>query len=472
MPELDFHGLRDDAGDAARQPEFATIVRRAGRLRSRRYAAATTAAAVLAVALAVAGTTLAAGGNRLGTPTGAGSASASPTDEPAPWRTVQWAGAADAEHLYAVRSDCQQCPRRLMGSDDGGRTWRQRHVFAAADFNMRASVFVAGPRTLVLPETWPVGVAAVPGASPSADPQGSHLPGTPSADPEGSESTSPGPWPTPGPLRVSTDGGVTWRVAQRSTVPVPAAAAGTAIAPCQLLRAPLALRECPVHAIDPVTGQVAPLANQPPLLEARPAAMTSGAGLWVEGFDRATRRPAVAVSADRGRTWTTAVFAAEPAEPSEPVMPSESAQSSAPATHPVRLRPMDLPSVTTADGRTAYALFIEGADGPRVYRSTDAGRTWTRTNGEQPLSDAPLATSQSWVTRDGAHVVLDQPDGIARFLVSPDGRRYTPLRTTGLEAEAGDSMHVPAMAGNRYVYAGRDAVYLSDDGRRWHAARM
>ncbi|HEX8631534.1 MAG TPA: sialidase family protein [Catenuloplanes sp.] len=440
MPELDFHGLRDEIGDAARQPEFASVMRRASRIRTRRYSAATGTAAVLTLAVALAGSTLASGGTRpSGPPGGAagpgvGSSAGVPSGGPA--RAIEWAGAADALHLYAVLTDCDECPRRLVGSADGGRSWRTRHTFGGGQMQWFAPRLITiGPESLLFD-------------APLAGQPGARLPGFPAGFPKAHNPVEPvrSNW------RLTTDGGATWRDVAKSKTPVAAATAGSPIVSCEAETRDA--DNCVLYVLDPAAGRLAPLANQPPLLGMDVTRVPASAGLWVQGYHRDSERPAMAVSRDNGRTWTTTVFTEEP-----PVAASTGRPRAT----------QNLPNVTTADGRTAYAMFVRGAAPPRVYRSTDGGRTWKRTNGDTPVSEAPLSSPESWVTADGAHVILDQPDGLARFLVSADGRRYTPMTVTGLQDEiaSGEPMRLPTMAGGRYLYQSANRAYVSDDGRRW-----
>lgn len=434
MPEPDFHGLREAAADAARQPDFASVQRRAGRLRTRRYAATAGAATVLSVAVLLTGSALAANQADRGHST-AGDPGVAASDGPIDTarRSVYAVGGSDEKHLYAMVTDCADCERRLMASDDGGRSWSVRRTFDATSIPPpMGGLQVLDRHTVVLP----------PGRWLRPRPSGS------AGAPVGvGELASPvaGPW------RISTDGGVNWRDLAVSSTPAASALPGHAIAHCDPA-APSGVGEgCPIYAVDPTVGRMAPLATQPPLVGTHVAHVVSAAaGLWVQGYEPGSLRPAVAVSRDGGRTWSRAVFSGEPT--------AKAQRGFIPTAY--------LPWVSTADGRTAYAMFA-GDGPPRVYRSTDGGTTWRRTNSDAPLSDAPLNGPQSWVTADGAHVVLDQPDGKARFLASPDGIRYAPLGITGPLASDAVGPTLPTMVGSRYLAGGAHTVYLSDDGRTW-----
>jgi len=201
--------------------------------------------------------------------------------------------------------------------------------------------------------------------------------------------------------------------------------------------------------MDPATGTLAPLAAQPALAQYVMAAAPVDAGLWVKGLDPATRRPAVAVSRDRGQTWTVTVFTME--------SPAPSPGGGTPRSY--------LPDIATADGRTVYAI-IEGTDDgfAHLYRSTDGGATWQRTNPDGPPSGLPFVTTQSFVTTDGAHVMLLQEGDTAVAKISPDGRTYAPLAMPGGPA----NVAAPTVI-NKTHYLSHDgqALYLSTDGRNW-----
>jgi hypothetical protein len=419
MPELDFAGLRTVAMEAARQPEFPEVQRRAARVRRRRRVASAGAAAA-AVILAIAGTGYAVGGlsdaapNPAGTPGPAAIAG----DPPAgPVHRVVYAYAGDATHLYAVTQSCDQpseCPYDLYGSDDAGRTWHGRTVPPRPEIPFQP-VAVLGPRTLLA------------GGAPVAK-----IPVAPSADVTASRLTD----------YVSADGGATWRELTDSAEPIEAVPAGhRALFRCE---SPSPTAPCTVRVVDPVTARLAALANQPPIAAVGLWGTPPEAGLWVSGFDPVSHRPAVAWSRDAGRTWTPHVFAE-----ADPV-PSHSPPGAA-------------PTVATADGRTAYAMVSNDQDVARIYRTVDGGATWWL------FQQGKRVTSYlGYVSGDGAHLLMTASE----YLASRDGRPYRPERLKGLPGMC----RIPeAMAGGGYlttVEADPTAVYLSDDGLTWRRAAV
>jgi hypothetical protein len=393
------HRYRDmvtAAEDAARQPGFDTVQRRARRLRLRRRIGTGAVAAVLLV-LAAAGA-VAVHRPDPATP---------PTDVPGSVPRLRWAGAADADHLYALVADCLDCPQYLFGSADGGRTWDQRG--GSRPMSVGPGLTVVGPDILIDLGPSSIARAVVP--------------------------------------QVSVDGGRTWRTLEIATTPVDAVPAGTSPIHCAVVVGP---EPCSVYAVDPGTGRIAPLRTQPPVRRPVPAAVPATAGLWVQGLDQDSGRPATAVSHDGGRTWTGAVFDAEPVPPG---LPGE------------QVAGMYLPTVATADGTVAYALFAGLPDqSPRVYRSGDAGRNWQRVDNGNPVP-APLAGPASVVLADGTHVVVTIAGTGFQYQASPDGVAYRPVELTGLPP----TDVVPRAVTERF-YLGRDgdALYTSADGRAWH----
>lgn len=405
MHDLDFHGLVDEIGDAARQPEFAAVRRRTW-LRTRQRRAMAGAAFGVAALLALGGYAITRPG---GGPVGPAEASPSAVVE-APER-IHWATARDADHLYAQVADCASCRPRLMASDDGGRTWQERPAYAALKESASLSdLIVLGPRILAL------GLPAKLGRN---------------------EKDSGAK------RKISTDGGATWRDLRVSPTPVSAAPAGTWLVDCFT-------DGCGLHAVDAATGTLAPLATQPALAQYVTVDAPVGAGLWVKGLDPATGRPAVAVSRDRGQTWTVTVFTTE--------SPAPSPDGRTPRRY--------LPDIATADGRTVYTTIERTDDGfAHLYRSTDGGATWQRTNPDGPPSGLPFVTTSSFVTADGAHVMVLQEGDTSVAWISSDGRTYAPLAVAGAPAK---SAILPTVIDkDHYLWHDGQALYLSEDGRSW-----
>jgi photosystem II stability/assembly factor-like uncharacterized protein len=120
-----------------------------------------------------------------------------------------------------------------------------------------------------------------------------------------------------------------------------------------------------------------------------------------------------------------------------------------------------LPEVATSDGRTVYVTLTDEAIPPRVYRSTDGAVTWRRNH---PVG-LPAVSSTSFVTADGAHVILLQENDTYVFWSSPDGGTYVRMTAPGAPPKFG----VKPLVVDRHCYLMHDdqAVYRSDDGRTW-----
>jgi hypothetical protein len=441
MPDLDYRGLAAEAQGAVRQPDFGTVQRRAGQLRTRRRLVAGAVTLVAAAGAAGLVTVDLTGGLP-------NSVAADPTatDRPQPPPAhVRWAGAADASHLYVVVADCQECPQKLHASTDGGRTWQ-----------LRGDVSQGGPAA---PQNLRVINDSVLVSTPSVwYPRRVDLSGKVAGDPIGEDATAtavpvqPNGTSTPPPVpgsgidkpRISVDGGRTWADLEVSDTAVPAVAAGGAVVNCQLAGRS---DPCRVWALDPAIRRIAPLASQPPVVldGLSSVATPRSAGIWVQGYEPQGGHAAVAVSRDAGRSWTTSRFDAE-----------------TPALADGRAIPDGLPYVATTDGRTAYAMFTGGWTAPRIYRSTDGGAHWQRTNEGRPMTN-PLNGPLSMVTRDGSHVVVAQINGEPAYFTSADGATYR-HETLGLPRR--DALP-EAVTTDSYLVHDRDRLYLSADGRNW-----
>jgi len=408
-------GLRElfqEAADSSSPPSrlVADEVYTAGRRwRRRRLTVASCATATVLATIAVAAVNLV----------------SPPTDEPpiagqtnpapvvGPWKgqRIQWAGAADANHLYLAFSTCVHgrypCTKwnvQVTGSADGGRTWSE------------PGTPVSGPG---------LGLAVLGTDTLIARPQTDQL-------------------TMPTTAITSTDGGRTW-TATRSVEPVEAVPAeGTAI--CWP-----ASTSCMVQVVDPVTHQIAPLTQQPSLnLHRDEPLITESAGrLWVGGTDPATGRPGVAVSADAGRTWSTHVFA------------------DMPPCSPPNCQP---PALAVGDGTSMYAV-ATGERDQFVYRfSAHAGKEgWQRVTGSDDIPNKD-GLRGSFVTADGAHVLYQLENGpgggdVLRLWAARGGGTYRPVRLDGLPATAGPIRRTP----DGWFYAlGVDGVlYGSTDGWHW-----
>jgi hypothetical protein len=418
--------LFEEAANLPAPPSWSTAdeVYAAGRRRRRRRSAAAVAScAVLAVVVAL----VTAGVAQMITrePFGGEAATADarlpgPGTLPHVGERIQWAGAADAQHLYlglSTSSSCTAAPcaktvLQLVGSGDGGRTWSDR----GAPINV-ASVAVLGNNRLV---------AAV-------------LAGTP-----GSSTRT---------LQVSTDGGRSWQPTGRGS-PVLAVPAGS-VAVCwpdgDGSRQAESLG-CAVQALDPVSRRLARLMAQPPLTFDEDLLIEESAGkLWVPGVDPATGRPGVAASANGGRTWSTRVFADAPA------CAAESCTA---------------PLVATGAGGAAYAV-VTGERAQAVYRhSSGLGADgWQRLTGAGRVPYERPGGAFSFVTADGTHVLgqiaAQRGNGV-------DDYRFWANRSDAYEPVELDGLPATVYAIRRttdgwfYTHSYTDGVlYGSDDGWHW-----
>ena len=199
--------------------------------------------------------------------------------------------------------------------------------------------------------------------------------------------------------RISADAGATWRDLAVSDEPVESAPPSGGV-----VRHLMTTDTHPdrLYAVDPAMGRLAPLANQPPLVEYETITVPLSAGVWLEGLDPTTRRPAVAVSRDGGATWVTSTFEAEKQIGDQlPVRPG-----------------ISRPDVRTADGQTAFAMFAAEAGPVRVYRTTDGGQSWQRTQSRRAIvGRAPGSAercTRGWPTRAGLPGDPDRSDQAGR----------------------------------------------------------
>ncbi|MEV4623130.1 hypothetical protein AB0J74_31025 [Asanoa sp. NPDC049573] len=317
--------------------------------------------------------------------------------------TIISAAATDATHLYAGIAACpwqgqvRHCTARLVGSDDAGRTWTVRQ----ADFGDGR---VTAPAPGVLLRT----IEDVASPPPKIEYE----------------------------TRLSTDGGRTWRVLRSSPDPVAEVPAGGWVQ-C----AEPSVQVCTLLAVDPATALAAPLASQPALTIDAPAQVPVSAGVWVTGRDPDDRsRPAVAVSHDRGRTWSTHVFGREE-------MPS-AYRSAVP--HSV-------------DGSTAYTV-VSGSK-PTVFRSIDGGRSWQP--GPETLPSSAGADGDGFVAADGTHIVLGTTNPPWLWYAGTAGG-YRTVDLPGLDDRLPPARAlVRVTAPGVYVAFDNAAVYRSSDGLRW-----
>lgn len=392
MPTSKLDQLCTEIMELTSQPDLAVIRRRARRHRVRRHAAAGVAAGVVGAIMLVGGAALSHGSASRPHP-----ADNLPTPGPTPSGLVlfpegpiRWADVGDAQHVYAVLSECGDCAPRLVGSDDGGRTWTVR-----SDRWASGPIEVRGPRTLV-----------TTGSS----------------------------------MTISTDGGRTWSVAVADPTPVPSVPAGG-----WLMCTDLPGGHCAPTVVDPAHGRLHPLATLPAVNAIDVPFAPDAAGLWIEGREP-NGTPSVAVSHDRGVTWSVHAFTGLPSGNGGMVNDNRA-------------------HVVTRDQTTAYAVCGNGIE-TRGFRSTDGGVTWQPTNGGAQLP-GPLAYIQpSTVLPDGTHVLQQQGDArIQPLFGRQGGDSYVAESRPGWPTVP---LHL-AVDGS-LVGADHRSLYLSTDGRTWTTA--
>ncbi|GAA4604596.1 hypothetical protein BJY16_005065 [Actinoplanes octamycinicus] len=410
MPDTRFDDLRAYAEQAVRQPDFAVIRQRAARHRRRSLGAGL--AAVLSVLLAT--------GFGYAVATGSPSDPPPPVDPgpPADFPRLAQVVSTGPDDLYAVVERCVDCGRQLYASPDGGATWQRRAVPASP--NLVTDLVVLGKGLLA----WRDSRILTEDSSPPATP-----------DPATMEL-----------LWTSKDGGRTWRPATVDPEPVAAAPAGTKPVDCRLVG-----REdsCRVYAVDPATGRFAPLAHQPAGFTFQDSwtdavSVPAGGRMWIPGLDPVTRKPAVAVSGDNGRSWHTHVFAGGlRIEPQPDFVPQ-----------------IYLPTVAADSGSTGYALLYRDDRRQDPYRTTDGGLTW------QPVTGLalPETIEPGTVTADGAHAV--RAGGTFQVY---DDRQYWAVALPGFPDELQEPLtnRITHDGAGRYVVFSEKKLCLSDDGRTW-----
>ncbi|MFD3839952.1 WD40/YVTN/BNR-like repeat-containing protein [Streptomyces sp. NPDC058642] len=191
-------------------------------------------------------------------------------------------------------------------------------------------------------------------------------------------------------------------------------------------------------AVMPDTGEYRILADQPPLKGVVIPAGHIGARLYASGLDPRSGNPALAVSEDRGKTWRTSAMPAGPKGWSMTVVTDGSVLY---ASHHGQLPDEDdvknglLAIARSTDGGRTWeqvwkhskgaeprsilgapiaaadgSLTIHGEDG--VWRSTDDGRSFTRSGGRGP---------QGWVTTTPLGYLWGDSFGAGRYRISADG---------------------------------------------------
>jgi hypothetical protein len=199
-----------------------------------------------------------------------------------------------------------------------------------------------------------------------------------------------------------------------------------------------------LYGVDAATGTAVQLANQPPLLVTDGWMVPVGPNgtIIVAGVAAGESRPSVAISGDRGRTWSA---------------------------H--RLPETDwktTPNLYTADGVHVYALSGYGSDvGCQYFVSADGGATWG------PRQSLPgIACTARYTTRDGALVLAAVgKNNITSYWVSRDnGISFQRLpNLTGLPSNF--TPNIRQLDDGNYVAAPMEPpsnfFYRSTDGWIW-----
>lgn len=360
MDELDFHGLRAAVEEATTLPEFATVRRRAGRIRAR--SRLSLAVAMLAtVAVVVPASVLAAQGRGERAPTVMGigpqpaatdttDTRAIPTPAVPAQVTVLAAGGVSLDHLWVAVDVClgQRCNLQISAVHAG----RQPDGPALVGQLRRAPTDQLSGVTLAA--TGPDSVL-VSGVVPGAGRQYARV------DPTGT-------WPDGGP---------------------PAGPPGTA-------RAGDAVFQLTEHGdlrVAEPGGRIRSLPSQPPVAD--PAVLTGldpAEGIWVTGL--AGPDAAIAVSHDGGVTWKVDNLGVPPDAGS--------------------------PVIATADGRIAYAYLPVGTQ-VRQWRSRDGGASWQAVAASMPWPAAASPGGFGAVVRpDGSLLIWQAEPPAPVFLESTD----------------------------------------------------
>ena len=318
---------------------------------------------------------------------------------------LQWAGAADADHLYLAYFACRvgpSCPKtrvRIVGSDDGGQTWTQRTP--AVDIG---EITILGPGVLV---------------------------GHGSAQSNG---------PT-----LSADGGRVWRPLTVTDRPAPAVPPGGGLVCLSLGQA-----GCELYAVDPAAGTASRLAAPPTVVVPDQGHVTTvGGAIWLGGLGDGW--PAVAVSRDGGRHWSTVNLT---------------------DTGTRRYEANTSVEVTTVDGYSAYVVATDVTGKRRkVFRGT-IGDGFEPVGGAEKVPYSDHGGPASFTLADGTHVIQqtlsDRPGRDRVRFWAGDGLAYRPIELDGLPDTVYPIRRTPGGFYYTRTYGDqRGQLYGSADGRHW-----
>lgn len=138
---------------------------------------------------------------------------------------------------------------------------------------------------------------------------------------------------------------------------------------------------------------------------------------------------------------------------------------------------LDFRDIDAVDARTAYALSIGPGDASRIYKTTDAGATWTlqfRNDNEKAFYDAMAFAGE----RTG-FAVSDSVDGRLVVLQTTDGARWTrvppetlPAAVAGEGAYAASGTNIAIVGQSVWIGTTASRVISSvDGGRTWTATK-
>ncbi len=177
---------------------------------------------------------------------------------------------------------------------------------------------------------------------------------------------------------------------------------------------------------------------------------TSDNVVWSSGSDNTVLR-----SADGGHTWQRLTLPAE--------MTND---------------PLDFRDIDAVDANTAYLLAIGPGSASRIYKTSDAGKTWTR----QYLNADPKGFLDSMTFWDATHglVIGDAIDGHLQILATEDGGLTwnriddsvlpAALPNEGAFSASGSNI---AVAGDQDAWIGMGAItrsrllHTADRGKTW-----
>jgi len=139
---------------------------------------------------------------------------------------------------------------------------------------------------------------------------------------------------------------------------------------------------------------------------------------------------------------------------------------------------LDFRDVDAVDAQTAYILSIGNGDASRIYKTSDAGATWTL----QFRNEDPKAFFDAMTFRDATHgfafsdsidgkfVILSTADGGAHWNRIPDKALPAALPGEGAYAASGSNIAIRG----RHVWIGTTAsrvLWSADDGKSWNVSQ-